>query len=334
MKGNLPTDNAKAIEVEAASWIAQLSDGEFSDSDKLALREWCARSPVHRNTLQRLGRLWAEFDALETLREEQPAVTEKSRLRWNPFWIGHAATAGIGMLALIAWLAFRPTTELGDAPLQMFATQVGEQQVFDLADGSFIHLNTDSLVEVDYGAYERRVRLVRGEAIFKVASDASRAFRVYAGSAMVQAVGTRFSVELKQDAVEVIVSEGRVSLNRPGATGGGAPSYFLDQNQWALIGEGSADALTIEAIDPAVIQRHLSWTTGMLEFDGEPLAEVVYEVSRYTAIRIEVTDPDLRAMRVGGRFRTGDTKALFEVIETGFGATVTQTEDVVLISAN
>ena len=59
-----------------------------------------------------------------------------------------------------------------------------------------LHLNTDSAVTVRYGKKERLVMLTSGEADFEVAHEPERAFRVFAGSAEVVAVGTKFDVRL------------------------------------------------------------------------------------------------------------------------------------------
>ncbi len=70
--------------------------------------------------------------------------------------------------------------------------------------------------------------------------------------------------------------------------------------------------------------RTLSWLDGLLVFAGESLEEVVAEVSRHTSILIEVADPELRKLRIGGQFQAGETDALFDVLESGFGIKITR----------
>ena len=65
-----------------------------------------------------------------------------------------------------------------------------------------------------------------------------------------------------------------------------------------------------------------AWRKGTLVFVRDPLSDVVYEVSRYTDITIEITDPDLKNLVMGGRFKAGDLDALLEVLEIGFGVKV------------
>ena len=68
--------------------------------------------------------------------------------------------------------------------------------------------------------------------------------------------------------------------------------------------------------------RELAWRKGLLVFARDPLSHVVSEVSRYTDTTIEIVDPDLGSLVMGGRFRIGELDALFEVLEIGFGVEV------------
>ena len=71
----------------------------------------------------------------------------------------------------------------------------------------------------------------------------------------------------------------------------------------------------------------MSWIEGKLIFEGESLEEVIDEVSRYTALQIDVLDPDLKKIRIGGQFQIGETDALFDALENGFGLKVSRLSD-------
>src|SRR3546814_19363224 len=58
----------------------------------------------------------------------------------------------------------------------------------------------------------RQVELLAGRAKFDVAKDPQRPFTVAAGDKLVVAVGTRFSVELIDGQVRVILYEGQVEV--------------------------------------------------------------------------------------------------------------------------
>ena len=63
----------------------------------------------------------------------------------------------------------------------------------------------------------------------------------------------------------------------------------------------------------------LAWQQGLLIFSGEPLEDVVAEISRYTDTKIIIKSEEARALRIGGQFKVADTRAIFSALEKGFG---------------
>lgn len=91
--------------------------------------------------------------------------------------------------------------------------------------------------------------------------------------------------------------------------------------------EMKLEALTdITEVDSSEITRKLSWREGKLVFAGESLEEVIREITRHTEIRIDVSDPALKKMRIGGQFQAGETESLFYVLESGFGISVNKVD--------
>ena len=90
----------------------------------------------------------------------------------------------------------------------------------------------------------------------------------------------------------------------------------------------------VETVEPQELAKRLSWREGVLIFAGDPLEVVVDEISRYTTVSIEITDPVVRATRIGGRFPIGETDAMFDALEANFGLRVIRLgHDRVLVSA-
>jgi len=83
----------------------------------------------------------------------------------------------------------------------------------------------------------------------------------------------------------------------------------------------------IETIPSTELARKLSWRQGVLSFSGEPLEQVVDEVSRYTPVKIIITDPSIRKIAIGGYFKAGESEAMFEALESSFGIRVTRVND-------
>ena len=333
------------IEAEAAAWIVQLDGGPMADQDRQALREWVGRSPQHYATLHRLADVWGELNALTALediaREEsaEPAPAPAVGRSNEPKQLGVMAAAAAALVLVLAGLGaltIMSPPPSASALETLHSTRVGEQKSVQLADGSHIQVNTNSVVEVDYGSEERRIRLVRGEAMFKVAHDAARPFIVDAGGNSVRALGTAFAVRMEGARLEVSVAEGVVELTAPLAPeepGESAVedvrSHQLTALQTAVLLDGAAD---VRDVAESEMHRTLAWRDGMLVFQGEPLAEVVGEVSRYTPLHIVIDDAELSDLRVGGYFGVGEIDDLFKALEDGFGVRVERGDSWVRLS--
>ena len=194
---------------------------------------------------------------------------------------------------------------------------------------------------------------MQGEAHFDVAHNPDRPFEVYAGQGLVRAIGTSFTVHMRKIDVEVIVTEGTVEFDRTdstavakqpktqinvtaiqgplntetgkSATGNSATSASTNPAKPSLKVE-AGNMLTYSANDldnikqlvASQIEQQLAWRKGMLMFQGEPLQNVVDEVSRYTDLKIIIPERSAREMKVGGLFKVGDTESLFEALRDGF----------------
>lgn len=362
----------RAVEEEAAAWLVTLDgDAEPSADELEALREWLDRSPEHRAQLGSLARFWGKLNILTELavplgRPQFQASARVDGLAQRP--ARQFLRAGLIAAALIVGLAIAWVYKDQPDPIVnsngLYATTVGQQQSTALADDSIVLLNTDTQIRVEFDENYRNIYFLQGEAHFTVARDAQRPFRVYVGERMVQAVGTAFSVYLKDTEIDVTVTEGKVALatvvgtgdgelpkqvNRIDAAGSGAV-YPVDNpviEQIATISAGESATLRkseevdaaetvnkVESVEPQDMARRLSWREGMLVFNGEALEVVVEEISRYTTVSIEFSDPALRATRIGGQFPIGETDAMFDALEANFQLRITRLgDDRVLVSS-
>ena len=344
-KDTLKTD-APDLTSEACAWLAQLETGALSPEDLAAFREWVKRSPRHYAEIRRLARLSGEINVLAEMAGPLRDAAERRAPVLRSKIGSHAITwsaAAFAMLALIfagALLFFSPVTTDAPGPY-LIATEIGEVRETALADGSEVKLNTDSEIEIDFDRDQRRIRLLRGEAYFEVARNPDRPFTVYAGNKHVTAIGTAFAVRWTDDDLIVTVSEGKVSfdetvapqLANPGsakAFGGDepkvaalapAPRRLIEAGQRLAV-SGSAALPVVNAISARNLTRELAWRSGLLDFEKAPLSEVVREMERYTTLDIEIVDDDLRDLKFGGIFRTGETDAFFEALELSFGVKV------------
>jgi transmembrane sensor len=218
-----------------------------------------------------------------------------------------------------------------------FETRHGEQQTHRLADNSVLHLNTDSAITIRFGKSERLVTLTSGQADFEVAHDPERAFRVFAGSAEVIAIGTKFDVRLEHESTVVTVVEGRVAVGPSPLLekrGTSSSQHLLprfvqvgaDQQIRVAEGEWPATPATVDA------QRATAWVRRQIVFDEEPLERVVAEFNRYAPKPIEIVTPALRKLQISGVFATDDTEAFIAFLRSLKGVRVEETATRIRVS--
>lgn len=317
--------STEQIEEEAALWIARIDGGNFTAAERGEFDLWLARSQRHRDIFVGLSEVWDGCDILDAINfveavEEPQASTLVRRM-------APAVAALAAVFAMVLIVIFNQATPAHSLiQSASFETRIGQQSDVELFDGSTVVLNTNSQIDVTYTGKAREVRLLQGEAHFDVTNDEGRPFSVYAGEGLVTAVGTSFSVRLRDESIEVVVSDGVVELfSRAAPMNSSRPSTeyvsiaALSEYQNAVFDETVEH---MEKLSVSEINRKLLWREGMLGFTGEPLSDVVAEVSRYTDIRIEIDDPVLAQTPIGGFFVAGDTEVLFEALESVFDVEV------------
>lgn len=241
-------------------------------------------------------------------------------VRQRPAWHARAAAAAAAALLVFGgglWLIHpQPVRET----VQSVSTGHAERRRIAFNDGSVVTLAADSRVEVAYAAKERRLRLVSGEALFKVAHDKHRPFIVETRHGEVVAIGTMFDVSVGRQEAEVTVVDGviRVALSEPGRRGAGEPIEKLARKGERLSfgtvkgARGETGFIRQAAdVDP---DSAMAWTQGRLVFRGEPLSEVIAEVNRYARDRIILTDPRVASVPIYGVVNQGDTATIRDLI--------------------
>jgi transmembrane sensor len=264
---------------DASEWVQRLNESN-AEAEADEWMQWCKSDPLNLPAFEQMQRLWNAFPkARDTAHHpHQPA----NRLRHRNGLIALAASVAV-LIGAAGWLALRYPE------VQVLHTSIAEQRRIDLADGSHLDLGPDSRVSTHFTLTRRDVELERGQAFFGVAHNALRPFIVHVNGLTVTAVGTAFDVRIGPSNTVVTVSEGRVNV-APGADEAGRNPSAGTEMVRAGVGQRvtfskSAQRLTVATVDPRVAG---SWRDGTLQFMGEPLADVVAAVNRYSASQIIV----------------------------------------------
>lgn len=247
---------------------------------------------------------------------ERPGVAPVQRR--SP-WLAHIAAAIVAMAIFggTLWLTQRGSVR---ESVQSVSTGHAERRRIAFNDGSVVTLAADSRIEVAYAANERRLKLVAGEALFKVAHDRNRPFVVETRHGEVVAVGTVFDISVGRHEAKVTIVEGvvRVALSEPGPRGAAEPIEKLahrgEQLAFGISKGPNGDTGFIRQAADIDADSAIAWTRGRLVFRGEPLSEVIAEVNRYAQDRVVLTDPRAASVRVYGVVNQGDTAAIRELV--------------------
>lgn len=296
-------------------WAVRLDAGPLDADEQQALDAWLAADERRQGALLRAeaalayldrGRALAETDGVPA--EERSAAPRFGR---RAFLAGGtlSALAAAGFAGFLLWT---PRAE-------QIETVTGEVRRVPLADGSFASLNTASRVTVAMADDRRSVRLDQGEAWFQVAHDRRRPFIVEAGDVRVQAVGTAFSVRLRDGGAEVLVTEGVVETWLVGREG---RRTRIAAGARGFVSEAAPRIAVAQA--PEAVDRALAWRVGDLALNGEPLSYAVAEINRYNARQLVVDDPALAREPLVGYFRTNDPENFARAVASMVGARVTE----------
>ncbi|WP_414830248.1 FecR family protein [Alteromonas sp. H39] len=321
------------IQEQACLWISRLDRG-LAESEKAELNAWLRDSNAHREAFMEYASLWDDMSVLNELSGLFPrkqAKQEAGRVKRLVNQARWSVAAGFLLMAIAAGVIvertwFTAPVEVASAS-QKVVTGIGEQKSLTLADGSVVHLNTNSTVTVTLSEEAREIVLLKGEAHFTVAHDKSRPFIVTAGNNTVTAVGTAFNMQYVNDnAFELVVTEGRVLVKDRFAVSRNTQSLFAIE---PVSGEGllmfSGEKATIrgdvedkENLSQNDIEDDLAWQKGMIVFKGEPLEEALAEIGRYTQLRFSISDEGLKQRRVAGYFKVGDIDGLLNALKNSF----------------
>jgi transmembrane sensor len=328
------------IHLAAAEWLVRLQSTDISIEDTLAWQSWLNENPANAFA-------FADLEAISQALRDVPAPAAVSARQlavdrydasvpirdWNPprvrlRWMAVAASFAIFALTFAFWKA--------PPAANTFATAIGENRNVALSDGSTIALSADTQIEVALSEKERNVELTKGEALFMVAKDATRPFKVHAGDATIVAVGTAFNVERDSDRAVVSVTEGRVVVE--------PATHFLPVSvlhefkpklrsvplvagQQTTAGSAGIEEPT-KMEDPAT-----GWQVGHLAFRLQPLRYVLEDVNRYARKPIVLENDNVGALVITGTVERENIPGWIKSLERAFDLQVTEDADQIILRA-
>jgi ferric-dicitrate binding protein FerR (iron transport regulator) len=155
-----------------------------------------------------------------------------------------------------------------------------------LPDGSniFLNRNTELTYRSNFGNQKREVKL-SGEAFFDISADTEMPFSIDAENARVKVVGTSFNVITKnaESAVEVYVKTGKVILSDNSEI----KSLVIEPEFVGTMDSNTSNKKINK--NP----NYMSWMTEYLDYNGQKLEVVFYDLKRVYNMDIVADDPGI-----------------------------------------
>lgn len=351
-----------AIEESAGAWVLRLQTG-LTPAQKRELSDWLAADSRHTAAYMELQQAWDRLDPLEAqvaagkpIPTVMAAEDARGHMLHSPlvrFWGPGLAAAAALAIGIFTWQQQHPaqvsvpnpaasavspsrltapqqhhpdqiSAPNPDAPVLSLSQLPVPCEERTLEDGSVVQLNHNAQISVHYTPATRIVELTRGEAHFMVAKNPSRPFVVKVGAVEVRAVGTVFDVRFDPALVEVLVTEGRVRVERTAASLISAATS--DSSALVSAGQNAAVSLTQTMFSPKVtpvtaaeMEARLAWRPQVLEYDDVPLSTIVAEFNRQNPVHLVVAEPALGLLRMTISFRSDNMEGFVRLIESNYG---------------
>jgi transmembrane sensor len=329
---------------QASAWVeAMRNPSPKDDSDFI---DWLKESPRNVRDFLLMYGVDAALDELDhDRRRDVHALIASVERRVTPLgairtaapglptrrraWQG-LVTASVLMAAALGWWMW----PRGASDWKSFETATGEQRAFELDDGSVVHLNTHSRAAIRFSKTARDVRLLEGEALFRVHHDTARPFRVYTDDAVVRAVGTQFDVYKRSGDTVIAVIEGTVNIapappkasgppgvkpsprggSAGGRTGTASPDGVAGRNLGASqeADVSSAGLVSVRALPD--VSDTVAWRDRRLVFRQQTLEHIVEEFNRYSRRQIRLDGAGVTDRVYSGVFDIDDTDSLAQVL--------------------
>ncbi len=314
-------NDAAEVKDRAAEWLQRREFWNWSEADQGELDAWLAESSAHEIAFIRMQAAWDRTQRLGALRKPMREPRRASRIRPVLMRVSAACLA-------LAAIGAASAVYLARTPEKVFATAIGGRETLRLADGSTIHLNTDTVLRLRMDAHQRHVELQRGEAYFEIRHNAAVPFEVIAQGHRVTDLGTKFLVRADRGELEVSLVEGKARIDTADKT---------DQSHSAVLSPGdvavaSAGSLSVVRKSPTALATELSWQRGVLIFDNVTLAEAVGELGRYNRRKFVIADPSIARRTIYGAVPATDVDAFIRVARNVMGLKVEQKNGEIVFS--
>lgn len=166
----------------------------------------------------------------------------------------------------------------------------GAEYIVKLTDGSCIHLNSESELEVpvNFSAGNRNIRL-KGGAYFDIVHNTDSPFIVRTKDTEINVLGTSFDVRAYDDQPNTLTTliRGKVRVNSSSS------QVILQPGMQAQV-ESNGD-ISVQKVNT---NRYTAWLYGRFIFENETIGQIMHEVARWYDFEYIIDDPAINDIRI------------------------------------
>jgi transmembrane sensor len=323
----------KEIEINEELIVKYLS-GEATPEEALALHDW-RTTPEHKLQFEQLESTWtaahpakkasfnkqAAWNKLNNNIEEASSKRNQEKGRVIFFGLSnHVLKIAASFLILVAAGIFT-YIKLSETELKNITT-LAESETVSLIDNSTVTLyrNTHFDYPVEFKKDTREVKLVKGEAFFKIAHDKSKPFIVHTAIADIKVIGTEFNVTVNDNQAEVSVKEGKVLVYTSN------DSIYLTKGLTGSIKTGK-DIV----VDNNAKSNDWGYATRKLVFKDAPLKAVIKDIEKAYPCSISVSNETINNCHLTATFDNDSIEKIVNLIAEILNLTVKRNDRVFML---
>lgn len=334
---------------EAAMWHVRVSTDKALSDDWIAFTQWLEEDNRHVEAYNMIENVLIDTQALSASDfEDTDVLTDTSILSTGSTVLPGFLSRTVGlikddilllsalfglMLTTLAFFSFFNSNSESQLTPVHYVAGSESKSLIKLADGSAVDLNINSEIEVTLSETERRVAMIRGEAVFNVVGDPNRPFIINVDGAEVKVVGTVFNILSFNDALSVTVLEGVVEV-RPDTSRDNGKDARDFQLKTIVAGEqlsfesGNRQPI-LRTVQPANI---LAWRDGQLIYENAKLSDVVEDLGRYIGKVIEV-ESSAQSLLFSGILLTDNLEASLLVLDDSLPISISRSDNIIHIAS-
>ncbi|MDT8922743.1 MULTISPECIES: FecR domain-containing protein [Pseudomonas] len=264
---------------QALEWFSRMRQPGCDDIERREFAAWC-QDPLNAHAYAELEALWQHLQPPQVRPRPLPAKPRRSHL-------GKAMALLCLLLAGALVYLYWPLMQRWGSELH---TEAGERRSVRLADGSTLHLDSASAMNVDLRSRTRQLQLVQGQVYLEVMLD-GRAMDLQVDDARIQVFGSRLMVARHADHDEVVVINGKAMVIQ------GGDQRMVSSGERVTFNQARID--TVQKVD---IDRATAWRSGALRVTDMPLGQVLERLAGYQGRRVWLMDQQAAYRRISGDF--------------------------------